>query len=104
MSARMTSNQLGFSLGDVTYIVSDYYDEPTPSLVSPSHELWAVRWWRRLVVNYFEWQHRRAVIQEMAMMTDRELSDIGLSRSDLARVFAPTSATNLAPGRDFIGY
>ena len=43
-------------------------------------------------------------MQEMAMMTDRELSDIGLSRTDLARVFDPTFAASRACGQDYIAY
>jgi uncharacterized protein YjiS (DUF1127 family) len=43
-------------------------------------------------------------MQEMAMMTDRELSDIGLSRSDLSRVFDPTFAADRARGGDYIAY
>jgi Domain of unknown function (DUF1127) len=34
------------------------------------------------------------VMQEMAMMTDRELSDIGLTRSDITRVFGPAFAAS----------
>ncbi len=32
---------------------------------------------------------RRAVIDELNMLSDRELADIGLSRADLSRVFDP---------------
>ncbi len=32
---------------------------------------------------------RRAVIDELGMLSDRELADIGLSRSELSRVFDP---------------
>jgi len=32
---------------------------------------------------------RRAVIDELGMLTDRELADIGLVRSELGRVFDP---------------
>lgn len=32
---------------------------------------------------------RRAVIDELNMLTDRELADIGLSRAELGRVFDP---------------
>ena len=35
---------------------------------------------------------RRAVIDELNMLSDRELADIGLSRSDLSRVFDPSFA------------
>ena len=37
-------------------------------------------------------------------MTDRELSDIGLSRSDLARVFDPAFAAARDRGHEYIGY
>jgi uncharacterized protein YjiS (DUF1127 family) len=56
------------------------------------------------LANIAEWQHRRAVMREMAMMNHRELSDIGLSRAELARVFAPTFAAKRAYGRDYIAY
>jgi uncharacterized protein YjiS (DUF1127 family) len=36
-----------------------------------------------------ELPHRRAVIDELSMLTDRELADIGLSRSQLGQVFNP---------------
>ena len=38
--------------------------------------------------------HRRAVTNELAALTDRELADIGLSRSDLGRVFDPRFERN----------
>lgn len=39
--------------------------------------------------------HRRAVLRELNGMSDRELSDIGLSRDELHRVFEP----GFAPSR-----
>ncbi len=33
--------------------------------------------------------HRRTVMDELSTLTDRELTDIGLSRADLGRVFDP---------------
>ncbi len=35
---------------------------------------------------------RRAVLDELSMLTDRELSDIGLNRNELGRVFDPRFA------------
>jgi uncharacterized protein YjiS (DUF1127 family) len=35
------------------------------------------------------WHRKRVAFGELALMSDRELSDIGLTRSDLPRVFDP---------------
>ncbi len=35
---------------------------------------------------------RRAVLDELSMLTDRELADIGIARSELKRVFDPVFA------------
>lgn len=41
----------------------------------------------------FQWladlPRRRAVLEELEALSDRELADIGLSRSDLSRIFDP---------------
>ncbi len=46
---------------------------------------------------------RRAVLDELASLSDRELADIGLNRSELSRVFDPqfaeTRKRKAAPGR-----
>ena len=43
-------------------------------------------WWA--VLHYAE---RRRAYQHLRMLTDRELSDIGLARGDIGRVFEPDS-------------
>ena len=50
----------------------------------------------RFVVAIAEWRQHQAVLQEMELMTDRELADIGLTRSDLPRVFDPAFAADRA--------
>ena len=40
--------------------------------------------------------HRRAVIDELGSLSDRELADIGLSRGELGRVFDPRFQTRRA--------
>lgn len=44
---------------------------------------------RRALANMMAAFHRRAVVNELSTLTDRELSDIGLNRADLGRVFDP---------------
>jgi uncharacterized protein YjiS (DUF1127 family) len=103
MNAPTANDQFGFSLGDLSYIDTTYDGESTSAIVRAQKHGFA-RWFSRLLANVAERQRRRAVMQEMAMMTDRELSDIGLSRTDLARVFDPTFAADRACGRDYIAY
>ena len=44
---------------------------------------------RSVLVGIAALPRRRAVIDELNMLTDRELADIGLSRPDVSRVFDP---------------
>src|SRR5579883_1668894 len=85
MNAPLTKDRFQFSLGNVSYIGPEYEEAPAIHVKSRKHGLGGLL--REIVARFVEWRRRRQVIEEMAMMTDRELSDIGLSRSDLARVF-----------------
>jgi uncharacterized protein YjiS (DUF1127 family) len=102
MNAPIAKDQFSFSLGNLTYIDSSYDEASAPVVKTPKHSIGA--WFGLLVTKVSEWQRRRGVMQELAMMTDRELSDIGLSRSDLSRVFDPGFAVEHARGRDYIAY
>ncbi len=42
-----------------------------------------------LVAAFRAWRERETALSELSMMSDRELMDIGLNRSDLHRVFSP---------------
>ena len=51
-------------------------------------------------VNYLlDLPRRHAVVAELAALSDRELTDIGLSRADLARVFDPNFAARQTGNR-----
>ncbi len=102
MNAPIVKSQFDFSLGNLSYIGPSYDD--APAWVAEPQKRPSGGWMARLVAKFTEWQHRRAVLQEMAMMTDRELSDIGLSRADLTRVFDPAFVADRAHGRDYIAY
>ena len=51
------------------------------------------------------WPRRRATYQQLTRLSDRELSDIGMVRGDIARVFEPdfvlpSAANSNRPGAD----
>jgi uncharacterized protein YjiS (DUF1127 family) len=103
MNAPIAKDQLSLSLGSLTYIDSAY-DEDAPASIVVGRKDGDIGWLNRLLSRVAEWQYRRAVIQEMTMMSDHELSDIGLSRADLGRIFDPSFAADQKRGRDYIAY
>jgi len=102
MNAQTAKDQFTYTLGNASYV--DYlYDEPPVTVVKTPQP--SIRQWlSRAVSAVVEWRRRQAVLQEMQMLTDRELADIGLTRADLPRVFDPAFAVSHARGRDYIGY
>jgi uncharacterized protein YjiS (DUF1127 family) len=103
MNAPTAKGQFGFSLGNLTYIDSGY-DGEAPLLIVGERKDGVDGWFSRRLNKFVEWRRRCAVMREMAMMTDHELSDIGLSRADVARVFDPTFAAERARSRNYITY
>jgi uncharacterized protein YjiS (DUF1127 family) len=102
MNAPTAKDQFSFSLGNVSYIGPAYEDAQTPAVKPrPSG---VGQWFTAFVAAISAWRQRQAVLQEMQLMTDRELSDIGLSRADLGRVFEPAFAADHGRGRDYIAY
>jgi uncharacterized protein YjiS (DUF1127 family) len=102
MNALTSKDQFTFSLGNASYV--DYAHDEPPAIVDEPHKHGIREWLSRSVSALVEWRHRQVVMQEMEMMTDRELADIGLSRADLPRVFDPAFAADHARGRDYIAY
>ncbi len=54
----------------------------------------ALRWF---VTTVAEWRERQAAYERLRLMSDRELADIGLTRDQIARVFAPEAAAERCP-------
>ena len=52
-----------------------------PAIARPSHNIFA-----RVVENITTWNNARVTRDALHRLTDRELTDIGLSRSDIERV------------------
>ncbi|MDQ2763432.1 MAG: DUF1127 domain-containing protein [Pseudomonadota bacterium] len=72
-----------------------------PNLRAPSASLRSVRkgglvaWLSRQLAAFSAWRLERTAAGELSIMSDRELLDIGLSRADVGRVFAPAFNADL---------
>lgn len=98
MNARVAKEEIALLMPTT---LSHYADEPrlTPESDKPtlmSTLASAVRWVADL-------PRRRAVLAELNELSDHELADIGLNRSELNRVFDPAFAAQRARSRGTVG-
>ena len=102
MSAPLAKSDFVFKLAtSQSYIDGDY--DPTPRTAAQP----APRGLLRLIGDglasvaqgFRAWAARQGTLSEMGMMSDRELADIGLSRSDVPRVFDAEFVADHASGR-----
>jgi uncharacterized protein YjiS (DUF1127 family) len=88
MNASFTKNQMGHLVpGGLSYQTPDVIDAP---VADRDH---AGRGIGRRIADALAYlvalPRRRAVIDELSTLSDRELADIGVARSELKRVFDP---------------
>jgi uncharacterized protein YjiS (DUF1127 family) len=97
MSAPIAKSQFAFELPKLSYVDASL-DDPIlrPSAPEP-HGL------QHLVAGCVEavrkWREQHAAMAELSMMSDRELADIGVNRSDLGRLFNEEFRNELATQR-----
>jgi uncharacterized protein YjiS (DUF1127 family) len=101
MSAPIAKDQLAFSLGNLSYIGPHYEDAQQRPLVPGGG---FVQWVVARAHAIGAWFEKQTALRELEMMSDRELSDIGLARADLRRVFDPGFVSDVPRGRDYIAY
>lgn len=97
MSAPMAKDQLAFQLPNQTY-VDAHEQEPNlerPTLPTERPDPGFARWLANRLDGFRAWREKQSAMAEMETMSDRELLDIGLNRSDLHRVFDATHNADL---------
>lgn len=107
MSAYIANSQSSFKLPSLSYIDAKW-EEPnlrTPATQSrPARKTGLAAWLYHKVAAFEAWRIERATAIELTSMSDRELLDIGLSRSDLRRVFTSSLSADLhGRGGPFLG-
>jgi len=90
MSAQIADSQFTFKLPSLSYIDAKWEE---PDLLVPSAPRQGARkrglagWWSRQAAAFVAWRRNNEAARELSAMSDRQLADIGISRSDLTRVF-----------------
>ncbi len=92
MNADTANTRFNFELPHLSYIDAKW-EEPTlraaAETARPARKAGLGAWIARQIAAYRTWQRNQQAIRELGMMTDHELGDIGISRSDFGRMFDP---------------
>ncbi len=83
MSALTSKSQFAFELPNLTYIDASLEEANFRAPAVPSKP----SGFRGLFAAFRAWRERQVALNELEMMSDRELADIGLNRADVPRVF-----------------
>ncbi len=90
MSAHTANSQFSFQLPSMSYIDAKW-EEPNLRTIdvtpAPVRKGGLAAWLSRRLAAYNAWRVERVAAAELATLTDRELADIGVSRSDIGRAF-----------------
>ncbi len=91
MSVQTADSQYAFQLPSLSYIDAKWEEANLRAPVAPakprSRGLFALL--AHPVATFTAWRRDSQAAADLALMSDRELLDIGLTRSDLPRVFDP---------------
>jgi uncharacterized protein YjiS (DUF1127 family) len=92
MNAPLTREQLARLSSDTLAYHGQYVEGLGDPIGTPAPDGAFARWARGLVARLSAYRERRATLNELAQLSDRDLADIGLSRGNLPRVFDPEFA------------
>lgn len=90
MGVHTADSQFSFHLPSLSYIDAKW-EEPNlrAPVAIPVRKAGLATWLSRQVAGLIAWRRDSQAASELAGMTDRELLDIGVTRSDLSRTFDP---------------
>ena len=89
MSTSISEDRFTFALPSLSYIDTSLEEQNTPAIARP-HGF--TEWLAGRVAAFRTWSAERRALNELSQMSDRELFDVGLNRSDFGRMF--NDATN----------
>jgi uncharacterized protein YjiS (DUF1127 family) len=87
MTATVSKSQLAFQLPKLSYVDASWEEPNLHTQTREERPHGFADFLAGLVASFRAWRERSAALNELSMMDDRELADIGINRSDLPRVF-----------------
>jgi len=103
MTAHTAKSNLAFELPRQTYINARLEEPNLYSFNEPAPKSGLFGWIAQRVANIVARNRQVAQAAELRAMTDRELSDIGVSRGDIGRVFTADYARDMRHARALLG-
>lgn len=91
MSAPIAKSQFAFELPNLSYVDASLEEANLRAAALPDKPHGLKGW----IAAFRAWREKQVAINELEMMTDRELADIGLNRADVRRVFDDASNVDL---------
>ncbi|WP_428487163.1 DUF1127 domain-containing protein [Rhodopila sp.] len=92
MNAQTANSQFKFELPNLSYVDASWEEPNLRAAVNreyPTRKMGLAGWLTGWIAAFRAWQRDQQAVSELGMMSDHELMDIGISRSDLNRVFMP---------------
>jgi uncharacterized protein YjiS (DUF1127 family) len=83
MSAPIAKSQFAFELPNLSYVDASLEEANLRAAAPPSKPHGLSAW----IAAFRAWHEKQVAMNELEMMSDRELADIGLNRCDVHRVF-----------------
>ncbi len=96
MTASFDKTQMSFELPKLSYVDASWEERTITEAEQAEKPSRFANWLAGRIAAFRAWRERDAAMSELAMMTDRELSDIGLTRHDVGRVFTPEFHEDMA--------
>ena len=90
MSVHTADSRFSFQLPSLSYIDTQW-EEPNlhTATTQAARKDGLAAWLSRRVAAFIAWRRNSAAMSELLSMSDRDLMDIGMNRSDLVRAFDP---------------
>ena len=95
MSTSTADNHFSFSLPSLSYIDTSLEDQNRQDGILTAPAGGFAAWIAGRVAAFRAWGLERRALNELSLMTDRELMDVGLNRGDFARMFDDAANADL---------